>query len=80
MPSSVADVDGAVLDPGDRKSSIVLRRLVANLRAHCLASSAAAQTRPVRVVLLPRKIPGIGYRRQAVKGVTACRCMGGGEE
>ena len=53
--------------PRDQKSSIVLRRLVANLRAHRLASSAVAQARPVRVVLLPKKIPGVGCRRQAVK-------------
>jgi hypothetical protein len=80
MSSSVAGGGGLVFDPGYRKSSTVLRRLVANLKAHRLASSAAAQLRPVRVVLLPKKIPGAGCRRQAEKGVAACRCENGGEE
>jgi hypothetical protein len=51
----------------DAVALFVLRRLVANLRAHRLASSAVAQARPVRVVLLPKKIPGVGCRRQAVR-------------
>ena len=52
ISSLVASGDGTVLDSEDRKSSTALRRLVANLRVHRLASSAAAQVRPVRVVLL----------------------------
>ena len=59
-------IDG-LLGPRDGRSSIVLRRLVANVGDHRLASSAAARLRPVRVVLLPKKIPGVGCRRQAVK-------------
>lgn len=31
----------------------------------------------VRVVLLLRKIPGVGCRAQAVEEVTACRCVSG---
>ena len=56
-----------MLGPRDGRSLILLRRLIANLRDHRLASSAAARLRPVRVVLLPKKIPSVGCRRQAVK-------------